>query len=145
MTEPQQRVGPLAGIPALLQEFQVDIDDLLPGLPIRPEDLFADNRIPFRSALCLLDRCAKASRCDHFGVLLGTRFNLRILGLIGDAIDCASTLGEAIEDFVSVQVGFSQGACCYFVPFGDCAALGWAIYDRYQIGSEQLYGVGIAI
>ena len=144
MSEALQRVGPLAGIPALLREFQVEIDDVLHGLDIRPEDLSVDNRIPFRSALSLVDRCAKACRCDHFGVLLGMRFKLGDFGSIGEVIDCASTLGEAIEDFVSVQPGFSQGACWYFVPFGDCAALGFAIYDRYLRENDQVYGVGIA-
>lgn len=144
MSEPLQRVGPLAGIPALLREFRVEVDDVLHGLEIRPEDLAVDNRIPFRSALSLLDRCVKACRCDHFGVLLGMRFKLSDFGLIGEAIDCASTLGEAIEDFISVQLGFSQGACWYFVPFGDCAALGFAIYDRYLKENDQVYGVGIA-
>jgi len=144
MSEPLQRVGPLAGVPALLEEFQVEIDDVLHGLEIRPEDLFVDNRIPFQSALSLLDRCAKACRCDHFGVLLGTRFKLADFGSIGEVIECASTLNEAIEDFVSVQVGFSQGACWYFVPFGDCAALGFGIYDWSQMENDQTYGVGIA-
>lgn len=144
MAEPLQRVGPLAGIPELLQEFQVETEEVLDGLEIRREDLIVDNRIPFRSAMHLLDRCAKACRCDHFGVLLGLRFRLAAFGAIGEAIGCAATLGEALEDFVSVQASFSQGLCWYFVPFADCAALGMAVYNRHYKGREQIYGLGIS-
>jgi len=139
-----QRVGPLAGIPELLQEFGIEINQVLSGLEIRREDLFADNRIPFRFSLDLLDRCAKASSCDHFGALLGTRFKFSAFGSVGEVLKCASTLGEAIEDFVSLQIGFSQGLCWYFIPFGDCAAFGTAIYDRQKEGRDQVYGLGIA-
>lgn len=144
MSEPMQRVGPLAGIPALLQEFEVDIDEVAEGLEIRREDLFADNRIPFRSALQLLDRCAQASGCDHFGALLGTRFEFSAFGLIAEALKSAPTLRDAIDDFVSVQPGFSQGLCWYFVPFDDCAAFGVAVYDRKHRGREQSYGFNVA-
>jgi AraC-like DNA-binding protein len=144
VSEPLQRVGPLAGIPALLQELGVETDEVLEGLEIRREDLFIDNRIPFRSALGVLDRCAQASGCDHFGALLGTRFEFSAFGLIAEALKCAPTLRDAIEDFVSVQAGFSQGLCWYFVPFDDCAAFGVAIYDRHHKGKEQLYGFNVA-
>jgi len=86
MSEPLQRVGPLAGIPALLQELGVEIDEVSKGLEIRREDLFTDNRIPFRSALQLLDRCAQASGRDHFGALLGTHFEFSSFGLIAEAL-----------------------------------------------------------
>jgi len=139
-----QRVGPLAGIPELLQEIGIEIDEILLGLEIRREDLFADNRIPFRTALDLLDRCEKASGCDHFGVLLGARFKFSGFGLVGDALGCSSTLGQAIEDYISLQLGLSQGLCWYFIPFGDCGAFGTAIYDRHHHGRLQVYGMNMA-
>lgn len=144
MSEPMQRVGPLAGIPDLLQEFGIEINQVLSGMDIRREDLFADNRIPFRFALDLLNRSAKASSCDHFGALLGTRFKFSAFGSVGEVLKCASTLGEAVEDFVSFQIGFSQGLCWYFIPFGDCAAFGAAIYDRKNEGRDQVYGLNVA-
>ena len=143
-SEPMQRVGPLAGIPELLRDFKIEIDEVLHGLEIRREDLFADNRIPFRSALDLLDRCVKASGCDHFGVRLGARFKFAGFGLVGEALGCASTLGEAVEDYIGLQGGLSQGLCWYLIPFGDCAAFGTAVYDRHHKGREQVYGISIA-
>lgn len=142
--EPLQRVAALAGIPALLDELRIEIDEILQGLDLRREDLFADNRIPFLTALHLLDRCAKATGFEHFGALLGMRFTLRYLGPVGEAMASASTLREAIEDFVSIQPGFSQGLCYYLIPFGDCTALGAAVYDRHHEGRQQAYGVAIA-
>jgi len=144
VSEPLQRVSALAGIPPLLQEFEVEIEEVFDGLDVRREDLFAENRIPVRSAMHMLDQCAKATGCDHFGVLLGMRFTLDYLGLVGEAMACASTLRDALEDFVSIQPGFSQGLCYYLIPFGDSVAFGAAIYDRHHEGRQQAYGVSLA-
>lgn len=142
---PMQRAGPLAGIPALLVQLNVLEDVAFAGSPIRPGDLFAENYLPFRDVLSLLAACARVSGRSDFGLLLGLRADHRSLGLVGAAMEHAETFGEAILDYVGVQVGLSQGAVGYVIPSGDCLAIGFGIHDRYQPGSNQVYGLAMAV
>lgn len=142
---PMQRAGPLAGIPALLAELNIAEDVAFAGSAIRPGDLAAENYLPFRDVLALLAACAHASGRSDFGLLLGVGADHRSLGLVGAAMDHAETFGEAILDYVGVQVGLSQGAVGYVIPSGDCLAIGFGIHDRYQPGSDQVYGLAMAV
>jgi AraC-like DNA-binding protein len=140
-----QRVGPLEFVPALLTELGADVGKVFEGLELAPKDLVRENRVPFQAVRKLLDACARMTACSHFGLLLGSKFDHRILGLVGDLMETAPTLKEALSNYVGVQRGLSHGLCAYLNGFGDYSAFGIGIYDRHDPGSEQVYGLSMAV
>src|SRR4051794_9102087 len=140
-----QRVGPLVDLPSMLAEFNVDVEDVLSGTQIGNQDLVADRFIPFSAALLLLERASVLTGCPHFGLLLGSRHDHTILGLIGQLMSHAPTLRQALLDFVGWQMGNSRGATVYLHRIGSEFALGYGVYDRQSPGGRQLYDLGIAV
>ena len=141
-----QRVGILVGVPALLAEFGVEPDQVLIGLPVGPE-VFADPEamIPFSLASRILESCARRSRCAHFGLLLGARYDHRMLGAPAAQMAQARNLGEALGSFVALQRMNSQGAVAYLHPWGDVVILGYGIYDQRAVARDQIYALVTAI
>lgn len=134
-----QRVSPAAALPALLRELSIDSRLVFDGLSFGPEDFVADARVPFDQGLIVLDRASRLARMPELGLLVGIRNDHRCLGLVGDLIAAAPTLGQALADYVRVQGGMSQAACVYLIPMGDCIALGFGVYDRFAPGIDQVY------
>jgi AraC-like DNA-binding protein len=143
--EPMQRVGPLAGIPGLLDELGVLPESVLVGVGLSHATLAPDAYIRFRDALGLLEACAAATARDDFGLLLGLRADHRALGLVGRVMEVQSTLGDALAEYQRIQVGLSQGAAAYCIRSGDDVALGFGLYDRQSPSSAQLYGLSMAV
>lgn len=142
---PLQRVAGLAGAPALLRAFGADPKDACAGLPFGPDDLAPDAMIAFADALQLLANCEQASQREDFGVTLGARCDHRSLGPIGELMQVAPTLGDAIHDYVRVQIGLSRGATVYCYPLGADVTLGFGIYARHHAGARQAYGFTMAV
>ena len=142
---PVQRVGPIASAPDLLRELGFDAREAFSGLAIGPEDLEPDKLIAFHECLMLLVNCARVSGLDHFGLTLGARFDHLSLGVVGRVMGCAPTLGDALGDYVRVQVGLSRGATAYLCPLDDCFALGFGVYERFHPGVAQAYGLAMVI
>jgi AraC-like DNA-binding protein len=141
-----QRMSSLIGIPALLAEFGVDLDVVLDGLPI-PREAFLDveARVPFWAASRLLQNCAEATACQHFGLTLGSRHDHRVLGLAGVWMQNAATLGDALTGFVAMQPSASSGATIYLHRSDEAVVLGYGIYERNAVGREQAFGIFSAI
>lgn len=143
--EPMQRVGPLAEIPNLLCELGASADEVLGIVGLNSAALEQDKYIRFRDAIQLLDACERATSRSDFGLLLGLRSDHRCFGLVGEIMECQATLGEALADYLRVQVGFSQGAVAYCIPWDNALALGFGIYDRHSAGCTQVYGLSMAV
>src|SRR5271166_766063 len=110
--EGQQRIGPFAEAPVLLRELGVDPADVAAdvGLDL---GVFRDpeNAMPFTAAGKLLQVGAMRTGCAHFGLLLGQRSDTRSLGLVGDLMRNAPTLGRALQDLVENCTAMSGAAC----------------------------------
>jgi AraC-like DNA-binding protein len=145
-SDPHQRViGPLAAIPAKLAQMGVGPDKVFDGLAIRPSDLVMGNLVPCSEIVALLARCAEATDCPHFGLLLGEEHDHRSLGLLGELMAYAQTLGEALQDFVNWQIDLSRAAASYLYRSGDEFFFGYGIYERNAPGSWQVYDLTIAV
>ncbi|MFG1430592.1 AraC family transcriptional regulator ligand-binding domain-containing protein [Xanthobacter sp. V2C-8] len=120
------------------------MDDALDGTGVRRDDLTAEARVPFSAALRLLERTAALSGRPHLGLLVGARSDHRVLGLVGTMMSHAQTLGDALRDYVAVQLGYSRGATIYLQPMGADDILGYGLYDRAAPDSLQLYDLGAA-
>lgn len=136
----------LVGIPALLAEFGVSLETVLVGLPIDDTAfLDAESRVSFPAACRLLQNCADATGCPHFGLILGSRFDHRVLGMAGMWMRNAPTLGHALHGFLSMQPSTSRGATFYLHRSDGEVVFGYGIYDRGAIGHEQLFPLVTAL
>lgn len=140
-----QRVGPFAQLPAILAELGHAPAELLRRVALEPATLALESHLPFHQVMALLDACERATGRADLGLLAGSRSDHQSLGLVGQAMTHASTLGEAIQDYVGVQIGLSQGAAVHLTQFGDCHAVGINIYDRHAAGSRQFYALAMAV
>jgi len=140
-----QRIGPISELPNLLAERGISLGDVLTGTGLAREDLAAERRVPFPVALLLLRRAAEVAGDPLLGLALGARWDHRALGAVGAMMASAPTLGEALRDYVGVQIGYSQGATVYLQRVGTDFALGYGIYDRSSPGAQQAYDLVVAV
>jgi AraC-like DNA-binding protein len=135
---PLQRMAVLVGIPALLREFGVPLASLLDVVPVTP-GIFDDpeTRIPYAIAVRLLETAARLSRCPHFGLLLGARFDHRILGPAGEWMQNAPDLEAAVTGLVALQPAASRGATVFLHRLGEDIVLGYGAFDRSAGPSDQ--------
>lgn len=135
-----QRISSLVGLPALLKEFRVPLADVLNGFPVSPE-AFEDgeNRIPYGLVCQILEKAAEVTGCPHFGLLLGSRFDHRCMGLAGRWMQNAPTLEAALSGFIALQSSATRGATAYLHRTGEDCILGYGAFDRSALGYVQNY------
>jgi AraC-like DNA-binding protein len=145
-TDAPQRLAVLVGLPGMLAEYGIPLEQALEGLPIRPEQ-FGDPeaRVPFWAAGTLLERCAVLTNCPHFGLSLGSRHDHRILGVAGEWLRRAPDLATALSGWVTLQPAASRGAVVYLHRMDDSVLLGYGIYDRDAVAHEQIYAFSVAV
>ncbi len=137
-----QRMALLTGIPTLLGEFGVALDDVIAGLPFG-SDIFLDEerRVPYWVATELLRRSARLTGCETFGIRLGARYDHRCLGAPGRWMQTAPDLQTALSGFVELQHANSRGASVYLHRYGDAVLFGYGVYERRAVAHEQIYGM----
>ncbi|MFT0858590.1 AraC family transcriptional regulator ligand-binding domain-containing protein [Ancylobacter sp. G4_0304] len=141
---PAQRVGPLAALPGLLEEFGVSLDDAFAGSGIAPAELVPDARFAYPVLAALLERSAVLAHCPHLGLLVGARNDHRCLGPIGEMMASAPTLGDAFRDYIGLQIGYSRGAVVYLQNIGDDYLIGYGLYADPGTG-RQIHDLVLAL
>ena len=128
------RVGGAAAILAVLQDFGVDPDEVLTEAGIDRE-LFADpdNLITYAARDRLFRQCVSRTGCQHFGLLVGQRMNLKALGLVGLLMRTSPNVGKALSSLVNLLHLHSQGAVIALLVDEDVAML---TYDAFEPGLE---------
>ncbi|MBZ9936781.1 AraC family transcriptional regulator [Mesorhizobium sp. BR1-1-16] len=145
-SERLQRVGPFVSLAEVLGRYGVALDIAAEGTGVDPALLVDQNAIiPFRAACRLIQRAALLSGCRDIGLQIGMLHDFRSLGVVGQLMQHAPTLGDAILDFVRNQHRNSRGAVVYLMQLGDAFNLGYGIYERHEPGADQIYDVAIAI
>lgn len=141
-----QRIGPLRHIPAVLESLGIPParqGEVLGSLAEALAD--RDRFVPFAEAGALLERCAAASGCAHFGLLVGERADHRDLGLPGLLMAAAPTIGDALMDFAACQLRNSNGAVVFIARADENIFLGYGVYDRSVEGSGHIYDLATAV
>ena len=128
------RVGGAAEILAVLEGFGVNSDEVLTEAGIDPA-LFADpdNLITYAARDRLFRQCVSRTGCQHFGLLVGQRMNLKALGLIGLLMRTSPDAGRALSSLVNLLHLHSQGAVMALKVDEDVAIL---TYDAFGPGLE---------
>ncbi len=134
-----QRVGFLALVPGILREFGLVPAEILAAAGLR-EDALAnpEEMIPYSAMGRLVKISAERTDAPHFGLLIGQRIGMSSLGLIGDLMQSAPTVGVALRDLATHQHRHARGAVVYVLAHGDHAFFGYAIYQPGVEGSAQI-------
>ncbi len=111
-----QRCGIFSELPAFLRTFGIDPEPLSRKHGIEIED-FADldRPLPFANVVRLLDECARVTGEGAFGFKLGLRARIEHLGIIGELVRHAPTLGRAVRAHIENHHRVARGGAPYVV------------------------------
>ena len=92
------RVGPIQPLADLMREHGLKLDEILSGVGL-PGTILDDpeNWISFADLSNLLQACSMLSGCPNCGLLIGTRFRVDSLGLLGQLMRNSPTLRDALR------------------------------------------------
>lgn len=141
------RVGPLQPTLAVLGQFGADPHHVLAqsGLPGDALD-DADQKISIRSAARLLQNGADAIGRQHFGLLVGSRFDLSLAGVMGEIVANSPTVGAALQHFRRYFHLQDGGAVPYLRRDGETdVALGYSLLDGDIPGADVTYDAVMAM
>ena len=107
--ESMVRVGPLAGIPAVMRSLGEHPEAVFRASGFQvTEFLDPDHRVPFVQAGELLRNCATAAECDHIGLLIGASASSSHLGVSGFIANSAPSVEiglRALVDYFDLHDG----------------------------------------
>jgi AraC-like DNA-binding protein len=141
------RIGPILAIPAVLAERGVkpEIAFSRAGVDLR---LFQDpdNRVSLAAVGRLLDACAKLTGCDHFGLLVGERFDLNGFGPIGELMRHSATVSDALHALLRHLHLHDRGAApLLLVADRSTMILGYSVLRHGVPGTNHIHDAAIAI
>lgn len=138
-------VGAFTVAPAVIRQLGVDPAPLIAAAGLAPE-VFDDpsNRIPYEGVLRLLNEAAVRTRCPHIGLLMGRMWRTADLGLLGELVRHAPTVGRALQEFVVHHHLNSEGALAFVVQRDSVVDLGYAVYVPFAGSYSQLYDGALA-
>ncbi len=143
----EARIGPLIELPQLLRELKVSPELVFRQAGVSSR-LFDDPDNCVRPELIrpLLSVCAKLSGRGDFGLLLGSRFTLDNLGLLGAVMKNSVTVGEAIERLVVHLHFYDRAGVPVMIRLESSSVfLGYSLRHPQIPGTDQLLDASIAI
>jgi len=141
------RVGPTLAIPAVLAELGVSPNDAFAQAGV-DRTLFddPDNRIGIEALGGLLANCAALTGCDHFGLLVGERFELPGLGPLGGVLRHSPTVGAAIHGLLRFFHIHDRGAAPLLLAADtSCVILGYSVFHHGLPGLAQIQDAALSI
>jgi len=141
------RIGPIRAIPDVLAEKKVTPGGVFAEAGVNLA-LFEDpdSRVPFEAIGRLFHACVAATRCDHFGLLVGQRFDLGGLGAIGQLMRNETSVGDALRSLVLHLHLQDRGASpLLLAPDRGSVMLGYSIYRHGVPATAQVYDAAVAI
>ncbi len=140
------RIARLGPIPELLRELQCDPERVLSAAGFDPAWFSQpDVRVPYRKAAEMLVDCAEASATPHFGLLLGTRFELSMLGMLEPLLRNSTSVREALLQLVRHLHLNDRGAAAFLSERGHGeTALGYNVFRSEVPGAVHIYGLVLA-
>ncbi len=144
--EGDARIAMLMPIPALLRELDCDPARVLASVGF--ELSIFDNpehRVSFARAGTLFDACVAATGVPHFGLLVGSRFSLSMLGILGQLMRSSDSVRAALQQLVRHLHLNDRGAVGFMVELNrERFALGYAIYRSDTPAIDQIYDLAMA-
>lgn len=128
-------------LPQLLEDLQCDAQAIFQELGIeRAHFDDASATISITKACRLFAACAKATDTPHFGLLMGERFAMPLLGVVEQMMRHSSTVHAALLQLIHYLHINDRGAVVYLLELNhDDVALGYSVYSHQLVGLPQLY------
>jgi AraC-like DNA-binding protein len=135
----RQRVGALRVAPGLIRELGANPQVVLAaaGLHESAFDL-PDNTIPYAAFGRFFHVAAQITGFESFGLRVGQAWELKTLGLLGELMRNAPTVGDALRKGCVYHHLNSQGGVAVMRVDGAMAEFGYAIYHRRVLGVRQI-------
>lgn len=140
------RIARLAPIPGLLRELRCNPEAVLTAAGFDPA-VFSqpDARVPYLRAAEMLAACAEASATPHFGLLLGCRFDLSMLGVIDPLLRNSSSVRTALGQLVRHLHMTDRGATAFVSTGADGeTAVGYNVFLSDAPGAVHIYATALA-
>lgn len=140
------RVATTMAVPVLLREHGVDPVPLLAEFGLEAaafED--PENRIRYSTVTRLLGRCTEATRCPHFGLLVGQRAGTSALGAVGFLMQSSPTVRTALEILVRHLWVHSPSVTATLVEDSSFATLALTYHETGLEGLVPYFDMGSAI
>jgi AraC-like DNA-binding protein len=140
------RIGPLLGIPAILQELGHDPGPVLKDAGFQAA-LFTDpdTEISYVAASRLLASCVATTGRRDFGLLVGGRAGPSSLGIAGFMLHSAADVGMALRGLLQNLDLHDQGGTPTLQIKGSITLLGYAIHQPGSEATDQIYDLSMAI
>jgi AraC-like DNA-binding protein len=137
----------LLAIVPLLRELGADAALVLQRVAIDPGALAdAANRLPFAVVGRLLNECARATDCPHFGLLLGKRSGPTAAGIAGNLFRHAASVHAALRLFIAYMHLHDRGGVAALTWRGDAEVeFSYVIHHPNTPGTAQIVDASIAI
>ncbi len=143
----QIRLAPLRSLVGLMREMGHDPAQALAaiGLEATAFDI-PDRRVPLHVGGALIQRAAWTTGRKDFGLLIGQRFEIGDLGLLGQLMWRAQTVGEALHDLQRFMHLQDRGSVTYVHVLDDgTACIGYSIVDPETPGVGLVYDTVMSI
>lgn len=133
------RISTVHGLPDVLRELGQSPSQVIHDLGFEPT-LFdnSDNRITLAERGRLLECCANASGCPHFGLLVGQKDGLAQLGIVGLLARHAPDVGTALRRLIRHFHLQAQGVEIGLSVDGGRALFTYAIAEEGVAGNDQV-------
>jgi AraC-like DNA-binding protein len=137
-TELMLRIGATLAVPFVLEELGANPARVLAeaGFDLALFDN-PGNQISYRSRGRLLEHCARATGCPHFGLLVGERAGLDSLGLVGLLVKYSPDVGTALGQLVRYFHLHARGAVPTLAVEGGYAVFAYQVYQPGVPGNDQ--------
>ena len=145
MQVPMQRAASLVPLAHVLEGHGVSLASVLEGTGVAADEIRQDAFVPYAAFLSILDNACRLTGRDDIGMVLGKRQSLAALGPLGEVLRHAATLGEAISDFATFQIGNSTGGAVYLMKADRDVILGYGVYDASASVTNQIYDLVLAV
>ncbi|MBV9519749.1 MAG: AraC family transcriptional regulator [Hyphomicrobiales bacterium] len=139
------RVGGAAALPPILHDLGADANAVLFRAGLSPEVLAnPENVIPFLVLGNLLEESARATQCDHIGLLIGQRASVSSLGYLGLLVENSQYLRAALDNLIRYfHIHDARGVPVFEVLKG-ATSLGYTIFDNAIPGAAEMVDLSIA-
>lgn len=141
------RIGPVGAIPDVLLALGVSPQQIFTKAGVRLSSFSnPETRLAFETLGRLLLESAAAAKREDFGLLVGQRFRLQDLGLLGELMRHCPTVGDALRALLMHLQVYDRGAVPMLLRQEPSnVLLGYSIYRPDIPGIAYAYDAAIAI
>jgi len=140
------RVGPFINTAMVVRSLGCDPEPVFKSQDFTLDQFtHPDVKLPYLRISHLLDACAEATGCEHFGLLLGQSASASHLGLAGFMMRSAPTVEVALESLVAHFDLHDGGGRPTVIKTSEVTFLGYTVEQAGTAAVHHIYDMSIAI